>query len=66
MLFPSATESIPQHWGAMNPTQLCGMFTLKAGDVEYNDVLGLFKATCAAQNVLKVCIICLFLSYFDT
>ncbi|XP_057191412.1 poly(ADP-ribose) polymerase family member 14-related sequence 1 isoform X2 [Triplophysa rosa] len=49
-----ATESIPQHWGAMNPTQLFAIFALKAGDAEYNDVLVLFQATCANHNVLKI------------
>uniref|UniRef100_A0A8C9SP92 Poly [ADP-ribose] polymerase n=1 Tax=Scleropages formosus TaxID=113540 RepID=A0A8C9SP92_SCLFO len=46
-------DSIPQHWSAMPAKTLCATVSLQTGTAEYNEVLGLFKATCR-NNVLKI------------
>ncbi|XP_051998367.1 LOW QUALITY PROTEIN: protein mono-ADP-ribosyltransferase PARP14-like [Xyrauchen texanus] len=49
-----ATESIPQNWDAMAPTDLYKVCNLQPTSSEYNDVLGLFKTSCPTNNVVKI------------
>ncbi|CDQ72269.1 unnamed protein product [Oncorhynchus mykiss] len=46
-------DSLPQHWNAMSANTSCHSCLIQPGSPEHNEILNLFRATCA-KIVLKV------------
>ncbi|XP_023866724.1 protein mono-ADP-ribosyltransferase PARP15-like isoform X2 [Salvelinus sp. IW2-2015] len=54
-LNPSAQQdNLPQHWDTKPATTSVQLYSIQPGSPEYDEVLGLFRATCPCNTIIKI------------
>ncbi|XP_023866715.1 protein mono-ADP-ribosyltransferase PARP15-like isoform X1 [Salvelinus sp. IW2-2015] len=51
---PAQQDNLPQHWDTKPATTSVQLYSIQPGSPEYDEVLGLFRATCPCNTIIKI------------
>ncbi|XP_055733800.1 protein mono-ADP-ribosyltransferase PARP15-like [Salvelinus fontinalis] len=51
---PAQQDNLPQHWDTKPATTSVRLYSIQPGSPEYDEVLGLFQATCPDNTIIKI------------